>query len=103
MSAASRTQLPHLFAGLVALAIAAVALFAAKRILVHLENATIVSTAPEDFALKNQGLAFQRAAADAANVLPIYGSSELLVPASPVQRGMRSPFLSRSMPSASGC
>jgi D-alanine transfer protein len=83
MSAASRTEVPHLFAGLVALGIAAVALFAAQRILVHLENATIVSTAPEDFALKNQGLAFQRAAVDAANVLPIYGSSELLVPASP--------------------
>ena len=76
-------QMPHLFAGLIAIGIAAVVLFAAERILVHLEHTTIISTAPEDFALKNQGLAFQRAASQAQNVLPIYGSSELLVPASP--------------------
>lgn len=76
----------HLFAGLVALGLAAILLFAAERVLVHLEHATIVATAPESFALKNQGLAFQRAAAHSPKVLPIYGSSELLRPAAP-ERG----------------
>jgi D-alanine transfer protein len=72
--------MPHLFAGLVALGLAAIILFAAQRVLIHLEHATIVSTAPEIFALKNQGLAFQRAAAHSPKVLPIYGSSELFRP-----------------------
>ena len=81
MSAATRQQMPHLFAGIVALALAAIIFFAAQRVLIHLEHATIVSTAPERFVLKNQGLAFQRAAAHSPNVLMIYGSSELLRPA----------------------
>ena len=78
--------MPHAFAGLLALVLAAIILFAAHRVLIHLEHATIVSTAPEIFALKNQGLAFQRAAAHSPDVLPIYGSSELLRPAAP-ERG----------------
>src|SRR5206468_4198701 len=76
----------HLFAGIIALGLAAITFFAAQRVLIHLEHATIVSTAPERFALKNQGLAFQRAAAHSSNVLMIYGSSELLMPAAP-ERG----------------
>ena len=86
MSAPTRKQTPHLFAGVVALGLAVIVLFAAERALIHLEHATIVSTAPESFGLKNQGLAFQRAAAHSPNVLIIYGSSELLVPAAP-ERG----------------
>ena len=78
--------MPHLFAGIIALGLAAIIFFAAERVLIHLEHATIVSTAPERFVLKNQGLAFQRAAAHSPNVLMIYGSSELLVPAAP-ERG----------------
>ncbi len=78
--------MPHLFAGIIALGLAAIIFFAAQRVLIHLEHATIVSTAPERFALKNQGLAFQRAAAHSPNVLMIYGSSELLMPAAP-ERG----------------
>jgi len=78
--------MPHLFAGIIALGLATVTFFAAQRVLIHLEHATIVSTAPERFALKNQGLAFQRAAAHSPNVLMIYGSSELLMPAAP-ERG----------------
>ena len=78
--------MPHLFAGIIALGLAAIIFFAARRVLIHLEHATIVSTAPESFALKNQGLAFQRAAAHSPNVLMIYGSSELLRPAAP-ERG----------------
>ncbi len=76
----------HLFAGIIALGLAAIILFAAHRVLIHFEHATIASTAPEIFALKNQGLVFQRAAAHSPKVLPIYGSSELLRPAAP-ERG----------------
>jgi D-alanine transfer protein len=86
MSTRTRKQTPHLFSGLLALGLATIILFAAERALVHLEHATIVATAPESFSLKNQGLAFQRAAVHAPNVLPIYGSSELLVPPVP-ERG----------------
>ena len=86
MTAPDAKQIPHLFAGLIALALAAIVLFAAHRALIHLEHATIASTAPESFALKNQGLVFQRAAAHSPTVLPIYGSSELLRPAAP-ERG----------------
>jgi len=78
--------MPHAFAALLALALAAITLFAAHRVLIHLEHAAIASTAPEIFALKNQGLVFQRAAAHSPKVLPIYGSSELLRPATP-ERG----------------
>ena len=81
MNAPTRKQRPHVFAALIALGVAAIILFAAQRILIHVEHTTIASTAPESFGLKNQGLAFQRAAAHSPNVLPIYGSSELLQPA----------------------
>ena len=73
----------HLFAGLIALGLGVAALLAAEKAVTHLEHTTVFSTAPEVFFLKNQGLAFQRAAARAPNVLPIYGSSELLVPPVP--------------------
>src|SRR5438128_728151 len=75
--------MPHLFSGLIASSLAAAALFAGGMVVIHLEHTTLPSTAPDLFLLKNQGLAFQRAAARAVNVLPIYGSSELLVPAVP--------------------
>jgi D-alanine transfer protein len=78
--------MPHLLAGLIALGLAGTILVAAGMAVIHLECSTVPSTAPDLFLLKNQGLAFQRAAARAANVLPIYGSSELLIPAVP-ERG----------------
>jgi D-alanine transfer protein len=78
--------MPHTFAAVIALGLAAVTLFAAHRVLIHIEHTTIASTAPDIFALKNQGLVFQRAAAHSPNVLPIYGSSELLRPPAP-ERG----------------
>ena len=86
MSAPTGKQMPHVFAGVIALGLGAIILFAAHKVLIHLEHATIASTAPEIFALKNQGLVFQRAAAHSPNVLPIYGSSELLRPPAP-ERG----------------
>jgi hypothetical protein len=90
--------MPHLFAGMIALALAVIIFFAAERVLIHLEHATIVSTAPDRFVLKNQGLAFQRAAAHSPNVLMIYGSSELLVPAAP-ERGTFSSALRQQVSS----
>ena len=75
--AQGRLGMPHLFSGLTASCLVAAVLVGAEMAAVHLEQATILSTAPELFSLKNQGLAFQRAAARAANVLPFYGSSEL--------------------------
>ena len=75
--AQGRQGMPHLFSGLIASCLVAAVLVGAEMVAVHLEQATILSTAPELFLLKNQGLAFQRAAARAANVLPFYGSSEL--------------------------
>jgi D-alanine transfer protein len=84
MARANATQdLPHLFSGLIASSLVAVVLVGAEMVAVHLEHATILATAPEQFLLKKQGLAFQRAAARAPNVLPLYGSSELVIPPVP--------------------
>src|SRR4030095_3391140 len=76
----ARTGTPHLFSGAIAVAVVAATLVAGRMVSIHLERITIPSTAPELFPLKNQGLAFQRAAARAKDVLPIYGSSELVLP-----------------------
>src|SRR6266480_105480 len=75
-----RQRMPHLFSGLIASGLAAAVLFGMGMVAVHLEHRTILSTAPELFPLKKQGLAFQRAAAHAPRVLPLYGSSELIIP-----------------------
>jgi len=72
--------MPHLFAGLVACSLTVAVLVGVGMVAVHLEHTTVLSTAPEQFPLKKQGLAFQRAAARAPNVLPLYGSSELVTP-----------------------
>ena len=77
MSASSRKPRPHLFAAVIACGFVAAVLFGARILAVDREHATVLSTAPELFSLKNQGLAFQRAAACAPNVLPLYASSEL--------------------------
>ncbi len=75
--------MPHLFAGLIAFVLVVAVLFGAETAAVHLERTTIRATAPELFPLKKQGLAFQRAAAQAPNVFPLYGSSELMIPPIP--------------------
>jgi len=76
-SAQGRHGMPHLFAGLISSGLVAAVLFGGQMAALRLEHTTIVATAPELFPLKKQGLAFQRAAAQAPNVLPLYGSSEL--------------------------
>ena len=72
--------MPHLFSALTACCLMAAILFVGRMIAVHLEHSTIPSAAFKLFPLKTQGLAFQRAAAHARDVLPLYGSSELLGP-----------------------
>ena len=77
MPADTKKKMPYLFAAVIACGLVAAILFGARMVAVHREHATVLSTAPELFPLKNQGLAFQRAAACAPNVLPFYASSEL--------------------------
>ncbi|PWT79951.1 MAG: hypothetical protein C5B58_12570 [Acidobacteria bacterium] len=80
MGATTRGGTPHLFSSVIALGLAFGVLFAGRLIAVRLEDNTVHAFAPRVFQLKNQGLAFQRAAARAPDVLPLYGSSELLIP-----------------------
>jgi D-alanine transfer protein len=81
--ASGNKDMPHLFSGLIALGFLVIVLCAGRLVAIHLERTTVHSTAPELFRLKNQGLAFQRAAVHAPNVLPLYGTSELIIPAVP--------------------
>lgn len=67
----------HLLAGAIAVCLAAVVLLGLEMSAEQVERATVRASAPELFSLKNQGLAFQRAAARSPAVLPLYGSSEL--------------------------
>jgi D-alanine transfer protein len=76
----ARTGIPCLFSGVIAVGLAATILFAGRMIAIHLEHKTLHTVAPREFQLKNQGLAFQHAAAQARDVLPLYGSSELITP-----------------------
>ncbi|MGB9474021.1 MAG: D-alanyl-lipoteichoic acid biosynthesis protein DltD [Candidatus Udaeobacter sp.] len=76
----ARTATPHLLSGFIAVGFAATILFAGRITAIHLEREALHTVAPSAFELKNQGLAFQRAAAHARDVLPIYGSSELVAP-----------------------
>jgi D-alanine transfer protein len=71
---------PHLLSALVACLLAAAILCGGRMLAIHFEERTIHSTAPRDFFIKNQGLAFERAAARAPDILLLYGSSELIDP-----------------------
>jgi D-alanine transfer protein len=74
---------PHLFSALIVCGVMAITLLAARTIVIHVEQSTLPSTAPELFTLKNQGLTFQRVAAQSPEVLSLYGSSELIFPPVP--------------------
>jgi D-alanine transfer protein len=78
--ATARSLAPHLSGALIACALTATILCGGRLLAVYLEERTIHSTAPRDFFIKNQGLAFERAAARAPDVLLLYGSSELIDP-----------------------
>jgi D-alanine transfer protein len=75
----ARTSAPHLFSAVIAAGVAATILFAGWTAAIHLERRTLGWTAPQQFQLKNQGMVFQRTAARARRVLPLYGSSELII------------------------
>ena len=76
----ARSGTPHLFSALIACALTAAILWAGRTTALHLERTTLPAIVFEPFSLKNQGLAFQRATVRAPDVLPIYGSSELIHP-----------------------
>ncbi|HZR05214.1 MAG TPA: D-alanyl-lipoteichoic acid biosynthesis protein DltD [Candidatus Udaeobacter sp.] len=75
----ARIGTPHLLSGLIAGALAGVILATGLMAAIRIERHALTWTAPQVFQLKNQGLAFQRAAARESNVLPLYGSSELIL------------------------
>jgi hypothetical protein len=64
----ARTATPHLFAGVIAVGLAAAILFAGRMIAIHLEHKSVHALAPRAFPLKNQGLAVQSAAARTQDV-----------------------------------
>lgn len=68
----------HLRAALVAGALALGLICLAFTEAVHLERRFARALVPESLSLKNQGLALQRAAFAQGDVLPLYGSSELV-------------------------
>ena len=78
--ATARSFAPHLSSALIACALTAAILCGGRLLAMRLEERTIHSTAPRDFFIKNQGLAFERAAARAPDILLLYGSSELIDP-----------------------
>jgi D-alanine transfer protein len=78
--ATARSFAPHLSSAIIACALTAATLCGARLLAIYLEERTIHSTAPRDFFFKNQGLAFERAAARAPDILLLYGSSELIDP-----------------------
>src|SRR5437764_13600183 len=75
----ARTSTPHLFSAVIAAGVAATILFAGLTAAIHLDRRTLGWTEPQQFQLKNQGMVFQRTAARARRVLPLYGSSELII------------------------
>jgi D-alanine transfer protein len=75
-----RSSAPHLSSALIACALTAAIPCGGRLLAIYLEQRTIHSTAPRDFFIKNQGLAFERAAARAPDILLLYGSSELIDP-----------------------
>jgi D-alanine transfer protein len=68
----------HLRAAGLALLTAGAILGAGVLFALHLEHRYIHGIAPEMFPLKNQGVALQKAAFEQRDLLPLYGSSELV-------------------------
>src|SRR5262249_38132682 len=79
-SATGRARTPHLIAAMVACAIVIAILCGGRLLAIQLERKTVHWIAPKDFFIKNQGLAFERAAARRPDILLLYGSSELIDP-----------------------
>jgi D-alanine transfer protein len=79
-SATVRSGTPHLPSALIACVIVVGILSCGRLLAIHLEQKTVHWNAPKDFFIKNQGLAFERAAARRPDILLLYGSSELTDP-----------------------
>src|SRR5438046_2912122 len=79
-SVIARPRAPHLSSALIACALPIPILCSGRLLAIYLEEKTIHVTAPQDFFIKNQGLAFERAAARMPDILLLYGSSELIDP-----------------------
>jgi hypothetical protein len=75
----ARPFLPHLLSAVTALGVAATMLLGGRTVALHLERRASAWTAPQRFQFKNQGMLFQRLAARARRILPIYGRSELVI------------------------
>ena len=75
----TRFRTPHLFSAVIAVGVAATILLVARMVAMHLEQRALAWTASKRFQLKDQGMVFQRTAAHARRVLPLYGSSELVI------------------------
>ena len=78
--ATARPGKPHLVSALIACAIVLGILCSGRLLAIQLERKTVHQVAPKDFFIKNQGLAFERAAARRPDILLLYGSSELIDP-----------------------
>jgi D-alanine transfer protein len=70
----------HLVSALIACAIVVGILCGSRSLAIQLERKTVHWIAPKDFFIKNQGLAFERAAARRPDILLLYGGSELIDP-----------------------
>jgi D-alanine transfer protein len=79
-SATARSGTPHLMSAISACAIVIAILCSGRMLAIHLERKTVHWIAPRDFFIKNQGLAFERAAVRRPDILLLYGSSELIDP-----------------------
>ena len=78
--ATARSGTPHLVSALIACAIVVGILCGGRLLALQLERKTVHWVAPRDFFIKNQGLAFERAAARRPDILLLYGSSQLTDP-----------------------
>jgi D-alanine transfer protein len=76
----ARSGSPHLGSALIACAIIIAILCGGRLVAIQLERKTVHRIAPKDFFIKNQGLAFERAAAHRPDILLLYGGSELIDP-----------------------
>ena len=79
-SPTARSGTQHLVSALIACAIVLGILCGGRLLAIQLERKTVHWVAPQDFFIKNQGLAFERAAARRPDILLLYGSSELTDP-----------------------
>src|SRR5262245_33449807 len=78
--ATARSSTLHLTTALTACAIVIAILCSGRMLAIQLERKEVHWIAPKDFFIKNQGLAFERAAAHRPDILLLYGGSELIDP-----------------------